>query len=419
MAKTQARRFLDKRTVEASVMELAEARVHELFDRFDHICVGFSGGKDSTVCLNLCLNEARTRGRPLSALFYDEEAIPYQTEAYVRRVAELPDVDMLWLCLPVKHVNACSPGSPWWFPWAPEDEDKWVRPMPPEGKVASDFNHEHLWASPETRPQTLDATSLFFPHALYGQTAYVMGIRADESMTRLRAVTRRKGDNWIVPDSSKFNQGNVYKCYPIYDWKTEDVWTAPARFKWDVNDSYDLQELHGFHGSQQRIAPPFGAEPMQMLSMYKTCFPELWEKMCERVPGASTAARYSRTELYSFRGRPRPSEGETWKELIVRLLERHAPETREEIRTRIASEIKWHYSKVSKQTRDPILPLTPHPITGMSIEWLAMIAMRGDLKKRKVAGWQLGDQTQENRERIASEYREAYEQWKRGELESI
>ena len=125
--------ILKKQELNKSVYDLAIERLHNVFDQFDTVSVSFSGGKDSTACLNLTLEVARERGRlPLDVVHWDEEAIPYQTEEYVRRVAELPDVNLRWLCVPAIHRNACTRSSPYWYPWALEDKDKWVRPLPPE-----------------------------------------------------------------------------------------------------------------------------------------------------------------------------------------------------------------------------------------------------------------------------------------------
>lgn len=52
--------------------------------------------------------------------------------------------------------------------------------------------------------------------------------------------------------------------------------------------------------SQQRCSPPFGVEPLQKLHPYASCFPELWDKMVDRVPGVGSAVRYALTELHGF-----------------------------------------------------------------------------------------------------------------------
>ena len=120
-----------KKEIERDVYELAIERIHRTYDIFDNVVVMFSGGKDSTVCLNLVIDVARERNKlPVEVYFFDEEAIPYETIDYVKRVSDLPEVDMHWMCLPVKHRNGCSRTEPYWYPWGPEDKEKWVRPMP-------------------------------------------------------------------------------------------------------------------------------------------------------------------------------------------------------------------------------------------------------------------------------------------------
>jgi predicted phosphoadenosine phosphosulfate sulfurtransferase len=81
-------------TLDKDVLTLARERMAVAFDRFDEVAVSFSGGKDSTVALHVSLDEARRRGQRLRVFFFDEEAIPYETEAYVRRIAAEPDIDL-------------------------------------------------------------------------------------------------------------------------------------------------------------------------------------------------------------------------------------------------------------------------------------------------------------------------------------
>ena len=45
----------------------------------------------------------------------------------------------------------------------------------------------------------------------------------------------------------------------------------------------------GVSKHEQRVCVTFGEEPMRGLWQYKVGWPELWAKMCGRVPGAATA----------------------------------------------------------------------------------------------------------------------------------
>lgn len=57
-----ASRLGKKKIIDKNVHELALERIRTAYDRFDTIAVMFSGGKDSTACLNLVLEVAKERG---------------------------------------------------------------------------------------------------------------------------------------------------------------------------------------------------------------------------------------------------------------------------------------------------------------------------------------------------------------------
>lgn len=375
-------RMMKKRPVSRDVYDLAKDRVREAFRLFDTVAVSFSGGKDSTAVLNIALEVAREDGHgDLIVFHFDEEAISYETEHYVRRVKGEAGVDLRWLCLPVQHRNACSRAEPFWYPWAPEDADRWVRPMPPEAITQDAF--PDFPRARDLRPSLPDTVGLLFPPAQHGRVGMLLGIRAAESITRTRAILARSQDSrsYIRPWTGGFAQKNLFKVMPIYDWSTQDVWTAPRLKGWDHNRSYDLMEMAGISHSQQRVAPPYGEEPMQGLWMYAQCFPDIWDKMIYRVPGAATAARYSRTELYAFKSKPQRPDGMTWPAFLRLWIEKHPPKYRREVARRVRGWIHNHFSK----TNDPLAEKAPHPLTGVCWEFILMIAVRGDFKSRKQA----------------------------------
>jgi predicted phosphoadenosine phosphosulfate sulfurtransferase len=377
---TDGRYHRTKSAIETSVLDLARERMRECFQLFDTAVVSFSGGKDSTVVLNLAIEAARDLGRgKVLAMHFDEEAIQTETEAYVRRVYQSGDVDMTWYCLPIQHRNACSRKHPYWWPWAPEAENLWVRPMPPEATTYHQVPNFPI--EPEKRPTIPNLNGLLFPAREFGRTVMLMGVRAQESLIRLGAILKPTPDSrpWIRKWDEGFSQGNIWKAYPIYDWKTEDVWTAPSVFGWDYNRAYDLMEMAGIKAHQQRVAPPYGEEPMQHLWMYATCFPDIWERMVARVPGAATAARYSRSELYGYGGRPEKPAGMSWDDFLRKWIDKHPPKIQAQIVRRIKM---WHFGHVSI-TSDPIAVRTPHYQTGICWDFLLMLAMRGDFKERK------------------------------------
>lgn len=391
--------------------EAAQARTAEAFDLFDHITVFFSGGKDSTACLNLALEEARKRGRtPLDVVFIDEEAIPVQTAEYVARVASLPDVAIRWYCLPVQHRNACSRTEPYWWPWDPDIPEKWCRPLPEQAiTTLAGFRVQPR----ENRPAVPEITGLLCTPDL-GRVGVIMGIRADESIIRYRAVTAKKEENWMVayPPSTdrwiekRYPTYHLTKVYPIYDWSIEDTWTAPKQLGWDYNRAYDVLEMAGIGKRAQRCSPAFGEEPLQKLWTFAHCFPEVWGPMTNRVPGAATAARYALTELYAYRKLPEKPLDEKWEDYLISYLDKFDPATRMLVRRRLRNLIRYHFDR----TDDPIMEKNIHPDTGISWNYLTRIAMRGDLKNRRQPLCQVNesnyDRRKGNYERELAAYRE-------------
>ncbi|WP_284576775.1 DUF3440 domain-containing protein [Streptomyces sp. 2P-4] len=381
----------------SDVYTLACERTAYVLEHHDRALIAFSGGKDSTAVLNVALEVANRDPRlhrhlPLRVVFFDEEAIPRETEEYVRRVFARPDVAGEWLCLPVQHRNACSRRSPYWWPWAPEDEAKWCRPLPPE--AITSLPGFPVWPASE-RLTIPNVNGLLAPPP--HTTVTLMGIRAQESRIRALAVRRRPVDNYLVRHShgrdrqaAAVDHGNLWKAYPIYDWRTEDVWAAARVHGWDYNRAYDLMEMAGVTPAAQRCSPAFGEEPLQKLHVYAQCFPDVWARMAERVPGVGAAARYARTELYGL-GAKKPDKpaGMTWPDFITHYLNQHGPKEQRYIAGRVSESLVRHY----RMTTDPILPRSPHPVTGLNWKYLLVLAMRGDFKHRRQEVKQLTDGT--------------------------
>lgn len=370
-------RTLRKKTVDKDVLTLATERMSRVMDMFDRTVVAFSGGKDSTVVLNVALAEAERRGETLEVVFWDEEAIHPETIEYVRRVYDHPRVSMRWLCWPVKHRNACSRESPWWYPWAPEKRDVWCRGMP----SMADGQFPAGWEDAKNRRTIPDSKVFLFPQS-QGSVGLVMGIRAAESLRRYRSVTAREQDNWMSPATSGVTnreQSHIMICKPVYDWSTKDVWTAPRKFGWDYNRAYDLMSSFGMTPHAQRVCPPFGEEPLNGIRMYAECFPGLWERMLKRVPGVASAGRWSRSPLYAFGKTPKtpPSPFDNWQEAIRGELSKWDEETGRLIAERIRREIRKH----NKQTKNQPMPDCAEFGTSWSFLW--MIAKRGDIKERR------------------------------------
>ncbi len=362
--------------------DLTIERLHHIYDLFDHVAVSFSGGKDSTAVLNMALVVARERKRlPLHVVFYDEEAIPMEIEHYVRRVAQNTEIDLRWYCLPVSHTNACSSTQSTWITWDPNEKHRWVRDLPPEAITTLEGY------DPSKEILSIPQLGSFMFPPTYGSVGWMLGIRAAESLTRYQAVSRREEENYIVKSwagddfgGAKHDYGNLYKVMPIYDWEVEDVWTAPAQYGWDYCEAYDMMEMAGVSPRDQRIAPPYGTQPMKSLWQYRVCFPDMWDKVVKRVDGANTAAMYANTDLYASGRIEKPDQYVTWMDYIEAILSDYDdPEMRSKVAKVIRKYINTNTKKVGAA---PILPYISHPMSGLTWEILARIALRKDTKGR-------------------------------------
>lgn len=365
MAKARKQRRLSE-----SCYDLAVTRIEKCFDRFDKVVVSFSGGKDSTACLNIALAAARRRGKlPLEVISFDEEAIPPDTVEYMRRVAALPDISFRWYCVPIEHVNACSESEPKWYPWETEARSKWVRELP-DGALTTIEGLRKGMGLPDCIPL------VYGPQ--FGTVCVVMGIRCQESMSRFRAIATKA--KHITDDAflSDFADAKwITKAYPVYDWTTDDIWKAPSLMGWDYNTAYDVMEKAGINRHVQRCAPPFGEQPIRGLGNFKRCWPDLWGKMVDRVAGAATAARYANTGLYAFRISDEDlPHGQTWKQYTLHLVDQLNPSAKAEVAKAISQLMGAHRAR----TRGEIPDDTPHPKSGYCWKNICIVAKVGSNK---------------------------------------
>lgn len=358
MASQRKRNYLDQ-----SVYQKAIERIEYCYKSYDQVVVSFSGGKDSTAVLNVAYEVAERLGKlPLKVMFFDEEAIHPPTIEYVQRVSERPGINLEWYCLPFTHRNACSSISPYWICWNEPERDIWVRPMPDQA-----ITHHRLWVDGMTVPEFSDIIS-----EADRNTCVLTGIRAQESLRRQRAVSFKRNDNYINP-----KRNGSALAHPIYDWSSTDVWKLVEIKSLDYNRTYDFLNQTRLSNIllQQRVGVPFGEQPLQGLWKYAECWPDMWARMIERVPGVATAYRYAKTELYNGRGKP---DDMSYRDYIVITLSRYPLDIRREVAKSVNACIKNHFGK----TDDDIHETEPHPYSGASWKYISMVAAKGDLKQR-------------------------------------
>lgn len=312
-----AKKYLDKNVYEAAIERIAQA-----FEDHDKVLVAFSGGKDSGVMMNLCYDYAKDHGKldQLAMYSMDYEADFRASDEYVERCFNgYPGMKKYWLCLPISAQCSCSMTETYWIPWDEDKRDIWVKEMPDNEAVINEHNCPFPFKKGTYGKETRINFAKWFANE-NGRTAVMVGLRADESLNRLATITSQHRKYMF--DGLRYTSkvaDNCYSYYPIYDWTTEDIWIANARFGWDYNKTYDLMYQAGVPISQQRLASPFHSSGQCDLKLYKVIAPDVWGKMVSRVNGVNFMGLYGGTVATGYKKATKPAHF-TWEEYAQFLL---------------------------------------------------------------------------------------------------
>mgnify|MGYP000356730117 CR=1 FL=1 len=321
--------YLDK-----SVLQASQERVSEIFDNFEKMYISFSGGKDSTVMTHLVMEEAVKRGRKVGLLIIDLEAQYSETIKHVEEMIERyrDNIDLHWFCGELLLRNAVSDYEPKWVCWDEGKKDIWVREKP---ALESDLSQYPFYVP---KMEFEELMVIFGEWYAQGEKcAAFIGIRSDESLHRYRAITSAK--NGLMFNNRKWTtkvKKKLFNVYPIYDWRTEDIWLFHSR-RSDLcyNKIYDMMTKAGVKFSNQRLCQPFGDDQKKGLWLYHILEPVTWYKLLNRVSGVNSGALYTQ-ETGSITGNSKISkpQGHTWQSYTNFLMRSLPKKTQENYRER-------------------------------------------------------------------------------------
>lgn len=332
---------MPKRLLDINVLDAAKERIAWTFDNFECVYLSFSGGKDSTVMLHLVMDEAKRRKRSVGILFIDLEGQYRLTIDHIQTCYDLYAnfIEPFWFCLPIHLRNAVSVYEPHWICWEKSKVGIWIR-QPPEMAITTaeyyPFFHDGM--------EFEEFVPLFGKWYGNGHScACFVGIRADESLNRFRTVASEakimmEGKPWtteVLP--------SLYNIYPIYDWKTADLWTYHARNPAKPhNRLYDLMHKAGLTIAQMRICQPYGDDQRRGLWLFHLIEPETWARVVSRVNGANGGALYVQESgsINGYRKIAKP-DGHTWESFARLLVSSMPPKTREHYGNKVLLFRKW------------------------------------------------------------------------------
>ena len=314
---------------DASVLTAARERINFVFDEFERIYVAFSGGKDSSVLFHLTMEQAIARNRKVAVMFIDFEAQYQETIRHIHEMLELYEhfIDPHWICIPMLLRNAVTNYEPRWTCWDESARKNWIRQKPVGIKTEDDY--------PFALPGMEFEEFIVLFGEWYGQgrkTAGLIGIRAQESLHRYCAVATWEKRDLMYKQKRWTTKvvAETYNIYPIYDWRTEDIWKYHAKYPDKPhNRIYDKMHMAGVKLSQQRLCQPFGDDQRRGLWLYHILEPETWFKLIARVNGANSGALYieEKGNINGYNKIQLPP-GHTWQSFCNLLLQTMPPKTR-------------------------------------------------------------------------------------------
>ena len=288
--------------------QAAYERVKALYDNKDMVVVSFSGGKDSTCCLELAIMAARETGNlPVKVAMRDDEIMFPPTWDYCEEVAAREEVEFHWVYANQPVLNIYNREMPYYWAFDPLlKPEEWVR-QPPDYAYKIPVQNIEYVGGPE-----------MFPPEYEGQRLInITGLRVSESPSRRMGLHSSKGYLTKYQSASK-----KHLARPIYDWLDGDVWKFIKENNFKYNKAYDVMLRLNGGKSTCRIAPPFMAKAsLKYLSKAAQAWPKWFDKCCNRIGGIRTAAQFGTRAIT-----PQRKLGETWKECYQRVCIDEAPD---------------------------------------------------------------------------------------------
>ena len=253
-----------KKYLEKNVLDAAIERLEIMFHNFDHIYFSFSGGKDSSVMIQLANKVAKKLNKQFDVLFIDLEAQYYYTIEHVEELKQLSQIrDFYHIALPIALRNAISVLQPKWICWEEESKHLWVRDMP---KNCINMNNcPFPWFKKgEEFEQFILQFANWYQKKHGTKVACGIGIRTDESLNRFRTIAFHnkkiifENHHWTTKLKIHEKHIEVYNFYPIYDWTAEDIWGAVSQLDFKFNYIYELMYKNGLSIYEQRLCQPYG-----------------------------------------------------------------------------------------------------------------------------------------------------------------
>lgn len=268
-----------------NVFDAALDRIRFLFDEFGEIIISHSGGKDSEVVFQLSLIVAREKNRlPLKVQFVDQEAEWTTTIERIRDIMAMPEVEPVWLQIPIKIFNAVSKDEEWLMCWEEGKEDEWIRPKEAISLKENTYGTDRF--------KELFAAYVNVTYPAEKKVACIGGVRCEESPVRQLGLTNAATYKWITWGKYLNRQKTHFTFYPIYDWSFTDVWKAIHSNGWAYNRHYDFLYMYGEPVHSMRVSNVHHETAVKSLFHLQEIDAELYNALTKRLKGVDMAGKF-------------------------------------------------------------------------------------------------------------------------------
>jgi len=355
-----------RRWLDVNIWDAAQQRMRYIYENFDEVVVSWSGGKDSSCCLELARMAAKEQGKlPVKVFFLDEECVYPETIDICNRHRADPEIEFYWVCVPSIYRNACSEIEPDFIPYEPGKEHLWVQ-QPPADAIWPSGHGMTDWRIPPSIPKRA-IMEMWKETAKVQNVCMITGLRTRESFVRYAGIMS-SGSFLTAPD-----HGFVH-ARPIYDWTERDVWWAIANQGWDYNKAYEKLWRAGGNVVNTRVAPLFHAEAAMHLRKVMLYWPDWWTKIRARIRGVHSMAIYS-GKLHV----PRLLANETWEQASERYWKALGSEESKEV---LAAAITRKLAKHKSLSMAPMHETIKCPKCGLCWKMIAKACCMDDRQLR-------------------------------------
>lgn len=265
--------------LDINVVEAAERRVLEIFNKHNNVVLSFSAGKDSITMADVTIKTMLKYGidfKRLAVYFFDEEAIYPDLERIVmdwRAKFMGLGAKFYWFCIPIRHYNCTNQlaNDESFICWEPGKEHQWVRRMP---KFAI-RNHADF---------RMGMSYQQFSDKILKNIPVMIGLRVAESIQRLSSVLDRKKES--------------NKNYPIYDWTDNDIWLYIRNNNLQFPVVYMYLYKTGISANKLRISQFFSIDTIKSLPKVLEFYPKLYEAIQRREPNVDLVLLYWDTDMF-------------------------------------------------------------------------------------------------------------------------